>query len=126
MFNHTPPAESEAVTAPLGSSVFSTMVPEFIWYSVLPFTHFVAVDALRNATVKESVTTESMKAESDATAERFRKLNRATAKQRFDGNDRAHRASTRTGTYTDYILRNRASAEKRRSAFTEALEATND
>ncbi len=126
MFNHTPPAESEAVTAPLGSAVVSSMVPDFVYYSVLPFTHFLAVDALRNATVKESVTTESMKAESDATNVYFRKLNRATAQERFNGNDRSHRASTRKGTYTDYLLRAKRTSDNRRAAFTAALEATND
>jgi hypothetical protein len=126
MFNHTPPAESVAVTAPLGSSVVSSMVPDFVYYSVLPFTHFVAVHALRNATVKESVTTESMKAESDATHVYFRNLNNKTARQRFNGNDRSHRASTRNGTYTDYLLRAKRSNENRRAAFTAALEATND
>ena len=125
MFNHTNHFNGEAKAATVGTTVCE-LIPEFVYYSVMPFTHFVAVDALRNATVKESVTTESMKAESDATSERFRKLNNATARERFQGNDRSHRASTRKGTYTDYLLRAKRSNENRRAAFTAALEATND
>ena len=119
MFNYSNQPNGEATSATVWIAVTSDSVrPEVV--EVGSYDHYLAT---LNGT---PVTNESMKADSDATSVYFANLNRKTAQQRFQGNDRSHRASTRKGSYTDWILRNRRNHANRCAAFTAALEATND